>query len=161
MSHDLSARDVERGKFAFSIYDFQGNETVDAYYIGDMLRALNLNPSLAQIEKFGGTKLKKQKFLKVEEFLPMFAELKNSKEQGGFDDFMECLKLYDKQDDGKMLLAELEHILMALGEPLDEPSIKTLMEELGTAKEEDEDGFISYEPFVKKLIAGPYPDEAS
>lgn len=29
---------------------------------------------------------------------------------------MECLKLYDKQEDGTMLLAELEHSLKALGE---------------------------------------------
>ncbi|CAG0882247.1 unnamed protein product [Cyprideis torosa] len=157
MSHDLSARDVERGKFCFSIYDFEGKEQVDAFYIGDMLRALNLNPSLAQIEKLGGTKLKKQKFLKVEEFLPMFAEIKNAKDHGGFDDFMECLKLYDKQDDGKMLLAELEHILMALGEPLDEQMAKGICAEL--CDPEDEDGFIPYEPFVKKLMAGPFPEE--
>lgn len=156
MSHDLSARDVERGKFTFSIYDFSGNETVDAYYIGDMLRALNLNPSLAQIEKLGGTKLKKQKFIKVEEFLPIFAEVKNDKDKGGFDDFMECLKLYDKQDDGKLLYAELEHILMALGEPLDEKQAKGICAEL--CEPEDEDGFTPYEPFVKKLMAGPNPE---
>ncbi len=29
---------------------------------------------------------------------------------------MECLKLYDKQENGTMLLAELEHSLKALGE---------------------------------------------
>merc|ERR1712063_41892 len=53
---DLAARDVERGKFAFSIYDFEGNDTMDAFYIGDCLRALNLNPTNAAIEKLGGTK---------------------------------------------------------------------------------------------------------
>jgi hypothetical protein len=45
-------------KFAFSIYDFDGNETMDAYYIGDCLRGLNLNPTVAMVEKVGGTKLK-------------------------------------------------------------------------------------------------------
>jgi Ca2+-binding EF-hand superfamily protein len=29
---------------------------------------------------------------------------------------MECLKLYDKAENGTMLLAELEHSLKALGE---------------------------------------------
>lgn len=29
---------------------------------------------------------------------------------------MECLKLYDKEENGTMLLAELEHSLKALGE---------------------------------------------
>lgn len=31
---------------------------------------------------------------------------------------MECLKLYDKEENGTMLLAELEHSLKALGECL-------------------------------------------
>jgi len=46
------------GKFAFSIYDFEGNETMDMFYLGDCLRALNLNPTCAQVEKMGGTKKK-------------------------------------------------------------------------------------------------------
>jgi hypothetical protein len=46
------------GKFAFSIYDFDGNETMDAFYLGDCLRALNLNPTNATVDKMGGTKLK-------------------------------------------------------------------------------------------------------
>jgi hypothetical protein len=29
---------------------------VDAFYVGDILRGLNLNPTLAVIEKMGGTK---------------------------------------------------------------------------------------------------------
>ena len=53
--------------------------------------------------------------MKVEEFLPIFAEVKNSKDEGGNEDFMECLRLYDKHDDGKMLFAELQHILLAVG----------------------------------------------
>lgn len=42
----------------FSIYDFEGNGTVDAVNVADMLRALNQNPTLATIEKVGGTKKK-------------------------------------------------------------------------------------------------------
>jgi len=32
-----------------------------------------------------------------------------------YEDFVECLKLYDKQEDGTMLGAELTHILLSLG----------------------------------------------
>jgi Ca2+-binding EF-hand superfamily protein len=153
MSHDLSSRDIERGKFAFSIYDFDGNETMDAFYLGDCLRALNLNPTNATVDKMGGTKLKKQKYFKVEEFLPIFAEVKNGKDEGGNEDFMECLRLYDKHDDGKMLFAELQHILLAVGEQLTDAEVAACLKEC--CEEEDEDGFIKYAPFVKKLMAGP------
>lgn len=61
MAGDLSSRDKERAEFAFSIYDMEGEDLVDAYYIGDALRALNLNPTLATIEKMGGTKRRTRK----------------------------------------------------------------------------------------------------
>nr|CAH7741487.1 unnamed protein product [Callosobruchus chinensis] len=112
---DLSSRDVERANFVFSIYDFEGNGTVDAVNLGDMLRALNLNPTLATIEKVGGTKKKNEKKLKIDEFLPIFSQVKKDKEQGNFDDFLECLKLYDKEENGTMMAAELAHTLLSLG----------------------------------------------
>ncbi|KAF7267262.1 myosin light chain alkali isoform X1 [Rhynchophorus ferrugineus] len=148
---DLSARDVERANFVFSIYDFEGNGTVDAVNLGDMLRALNLNPTLATIEKLGGTKKKNEKKLKVEEFLPIFSQVKKDKEQGNFDDFLECLRLYDKEENGKMMAAELAHTLLSLGERLSDAETDQV---LGDCMEkEDEEGFIPYEPFLKKMMA--------
>lgn len=118
---------------------------MDAFYIGDCLRALNLNPTNAAIEKLGGTKKKGnwmwknlpsarfhltflialifgssiqtgEKKLKVEEFLPIYSEAKKSKDYGTIEDFLECMKLYDKSENGTMLAAELNHILLSLGE---------------------------------------------
>lgn len=43
-------------------------------------------------------------------------QVKNQKDQGSYEDFLECLKLYDKAENGTMLGAELEHSLKALGE---------------------------------------------
>ena len=43
------------------------------------------------------------------------AEVKKSKDLGSFEDFIECLKLYDKHENGTMMLGELEHILLSLG----------------------------------------------
>lgn len=108
-SHQIDA------EFAFEIYDADGTKKIDANDLGDILRALNCNPTLALIEKMGGTKKRKEKLLSLEEFLPIYAQVKKEKEQGCFEDFVECLKLYDKNEDGTMLLAELNHALLALG----------------------------------------------
>ncbi|KAF5298685.1 hypothetical protein FQR65_LT09665 [Abscondita terminalis] len=140
---DLSARDVERAEFVFSIYDFEGNGTCDAVNLGDMLRALNQNPTLALIEKLGGTKKKNEKKLKLDEFLPIFSQVKKEKEQGTFEDFLECLKLYDKEENGTMMAAELGHILLSLGEKLTEHEIETLFDDC--MGEEDDEGQIEYE----------------
>lgn len=153
---DLSARDIERGKFAFSIYDFEGNETMDMFYLGDCLRALNLNPTLAQIEKMGGTKKKGEKKIKADEFLPIFSQIKKDKDAGTIEDFLECMKLYDKSDNGLMIGAELSHILLSLGERLDEKEVDDIMAACCDA--EDDDGMIPYKPFLTRLMAGPYPE---
>lgn len=57
-----------------------------------------------------------EKFITFEEFLPIFSQLKKEiKDQGCYEDFVECLKLYDKEENGKMLLGELHHSLVTLG----------------------------------------------
>merc|ERR1712168_1203964 len=88
---DLTPKDVERAKFAFDIYDFEGKSRMDLFYLGDCLRGLNLNPTLKMIDK-------------LEEFYPIYKEVKNSKDTGSFEDFIECLKLYDKMENGTMML---------------------------------------------------------
>merc|ERR1712086_1108826 len=119
MAHDLNGKDVERAKFAFDIYDFEGKSRMDMFYLGDCLRGLNLNPTLKMIDKLGGAKKKGEKFIKLEEFYPIYSDVKKSKDTGSFEDFIECLKLYDKMENGTMMLGELEHILLSLGEKLE------------------------------------------
>lgn len=102
-------------EFAFSIYDEIGSGVIDAIDLGNVLRALHTNPTNATIEKLGGTKKKGEKTLTLEEFLPIYSHVKKDKEQGCYEDFIECLKLYDKQENGTMLAAELSHTLLSLG----------------------------------------------
>jgi len=52
---------VSGAKFAFSIYDFEGKDVVDAFYLGDVLRALGCTPTLKLVEKMGGTKKKSKR----------------------------------------------------------------------------------------------------
>lgn len=147
---DLSAKDVEKAEFAFSIYDADGSNQIDAVDLGNVLRALNLNPTNATIEKLGGTKKRGEKLMKLDEFLPIYGQCKKDKEQGCYEDFIECLKLYDKQENGMMLGAELSHTLLALGEKLADNEVEQVLREC--MDPEDEDGFIPYAPFLKKMM---------
>merc|ERR1711954_250911 len=134
---ELTPKDMERARFAFDIYAFEGKARMDLFYLGDVLRGLNLNPTLKMIEKLGGTKKKGEKFLKLEEFYPIYKEVKNSKDTGSFEDFIECLKLYDKMENGTMMLGELEHILLSLGEKLEREEVDILVKECCDPEDDD------------------------
>ncbi|KAF2887796.1 hypothetical protein ILUMI_18377, partial [Ignelater luminosus] len=138
---DLKESDIERAEFAFGIYADDG--MLDGTQLGTVLRALNLNPSLESLEKLGATKKKGEKKFKLEEFLPLFSECKKEiKDQGCYEDFIECLKLYDKAENGKMLYGELHHALLSLGEKLTEPEVDVLFRDC--MGEEDDEGQIDY-----------------
>ncbi|XP_044003064.1 myosin light chain 1 isoform X2 [Aphidius gifuensis] len=150
MTDTLSPRDLERAEFCFSIYDADGSNVIDAVDLGNVLRALNVNPTNSTIEKLGGTTKKGEKKLTLEEFLPIFAQAKEDKDQGCYEDFLECLKLYDKAENGTMLGVELTNMLLTLGEKLDEKEVDIVVKDC--MDPEDEDGFIPYAPFLKKMM---------
>ncbi|MDK3206105.1 hypothetical protein QMQ04_29715, partial [Escherichia coli] len=72
------------------------------------------------------------------------------KDQGVYEDFIECLKLYDKAEDGHMIGGELTHILLSLGEKLSDEELDLVVKDC--MEPEDEDGMIPYVPFVKKVM---------
>lgn len=153
---DLKSADVDRVKLHFDIYDFEGIGKVDAYNLGDLLRSLDLRPTNAVVEKNGGSKKRGEKKLSLEEFLPIYSQVKKEKECGAHEDFMEGLKVYDKNENGSMMEAELAHILLSLGEKLTDAECEEIMSSV--AGPTDEDGFIKYEAFIKKLMSGPFPE---
>lgn len=148
---DLSDQEVSQVQFAFEIYDQEGKGELDGTMLGPVLRALNLNPTEAFIEKLGGTKKKDEKKFTFEEFLPIYSQVKKDKDQGVYEDFIECLKLYDKAENGLMAYAELYHILITLGEKLEEKEVDEIFKDC--IDPEDDEGMIPYVPFIKKFMA--------
>ncbi|KAF8790577.1 Myosin light chain alkali like protein [Argiope bruennichi] len=154
---DLKPAEVEKAREHFEIYDFEGEGKIDARDLGDLLRSLDCKPTLATVEKNGGTKKKGEKKFTFEEFLPIYSQIRKEKEVGTLEDFMEGLKVYDKAENGTMLAAELAHVLLSLGERLNDAECEDILRSCGGT--EDDDGFIKYEPFAKTVMAGPFPEE--
>ncbi len=101
--------------FAFNIYDYDGNLRLDLVHLGDVLRGLNLNPTLKMVEKFGGTDTKGVRSIDFKEFCKIYSNVKKSNDLGSFEDFFQCLKVLDKHQDGKLLIGDLEHLLLSKG----------------------------------------------
>lgn len=98
----------------------------------------------AAVQKAGGTKKVGEKKLALEEFLPIYSQLKKEKDVGAYEDMVECMKVYDKMDNGTMLEAELAHILMSLGEKLNDRECDEIMQACVVGPP-DEDGNIKYD----------------
>merc|ERR1712079_207993 len=94
--YGIHPRDVEKIKFAFEVYDFKGDGKVNGFYIGDLVRACNLNPTMKTIADIGGEKEKGKKTIVLEDMYLLFKKAKDSKDTGGIHDFVEILKLYEK-----------------------------------------------------------------
>ena len=69
--------------------------------------------------------------------------------QGGYADYLELLKLYDKNSNGTMMLAELDNILCNLGDEVPKEDVQKLFAEL--CDPEDEDGLFPYMSFLDRL----------
>ena len=55
------------------------------------------------------------KRVSFEEFLPIFLSCQQKKEEGTMEDFVEGLKVFDKEGNGFINSAELRHVLTSLG----------------------------------------------
>merc|ERR1711956_202058 len=99
----IHPRDIEKIKLAFEVYDFKGDGKVDGFYIGDLVRACNLNPTMKTIVEIGGEKEKGKKTIVLEDMYPLFKKAKDSKDTGGIHDFVEILT----KEEAKGLMNEL------------------------------------------------------
>merc|ERR1711862_941937 len=96
----------------------------------------------------GGEKEKGKRMMKIDDFYPIFAKAKASKDTGGIHDFVEILKLYDNEDK-TILHKDLFRLLTNLGEKLSKEEAKGLMTEL--CDPQDDDGFTPFMPFLERM----------
>ncbi|XP_060747402.1 myosin light chain 3 isoform X2 [Tachysurus vachellii] len=118
---------------------------------GDVMRALGLNPTNAEVSKVLGTSDPEElqsKLVDFKTFLPMFQQISASSKQGKYEDFVEALRPLDKEGNGTIMCAELRQILLTLGERLSVGEVERVF-----AGQEESDGFISYEAFVKHIMS--------
>jgi len=138
---------------AFVVFDenYEG-DNIDAFYLGDICRALGCNCTNGTLKSVGMTDEIGQKRITFEEFLPILEQVKADKKDTGLrEDYIEGLKVFDKTGDGLISMSELQSVLCSLGEKLEAHESTELFRLLDIS--EDEDGQIDYQDFIDKLLA--------
>lgn len=147
---DFTEDQLAEYRDCFSLFDRTGEDKIAYYEVGECLRAFGQNPTNADVQKVLNNPTPEDlnnKKVTFEQFLPMLAQIKRQAEPVQVEDFIEGLRVFDKENNGTVLGAELRHVLVSLGEKLTEEEVEQLM-----VGQEDANGRVNYEALIKMVV---------
>merc|ERR1719273_1565699 len=133
----LTMVDADTVKKICDIYDWDGKGELDLFFLGDIMYAMGYNTTKKVCVGLGQTDEEGMKFAKFDDVVSKVEEaLKTPDSQGTYADYVELLKLYDKN-------------LCNLGDEIPKEDVQKMFAEI--CDPEDEDGLFPYMSFLDRL----------
>mmetsp|Transcript_11217 Transcript_11217/g.26963 ORF Transcript_11217/g.26963 Transcript_11217/m.26963 type:complete len:149 (+) Transcript_11217:101-547(+) len=147
MADQYSEEQIAEFKEAFSLFDRDGDGTIDNEELGTVLRSLGNQPTDEEVEdmireadKDGNGTIDFAEFI---EMMPTQERDENAEEE-----MLEAFRVFDTDGNGSITADELRQIFNNLGEKLTDEEISDMIEEADT----DGDGEINYQEFVTMMF---------
>ncbi|KXJ76003.1 calmodulin-beta-like [Aedes albopictus] len=145
-AHSLTEEQERQFRKMFDMFDKNGDGSITTTELGAVVRALGMNPSIAEIEQMiHEVDLDGSGSIEFNEFLTLMA--RKSREGTSQEELRDAFKVFDKDGDGFLTVEELSAVMKNFGERLTDDELADLLEEADI----DGDGKINYEEFVIML----------
>ena len=145
----LNDREISALKDAIDLYDTVGDGKVDSYVLADILRGIGENPTESDVQKF----MKQvdpvgNKRISLDDLIPIALSCKQKSRNVQPQEFVDCLRVFDKDCSGNISSAELRQVLTTLGDKLTTEDVDLLTNGL------EHKGQVNYEEFVRNVMSG-------
>jgi len=147
MADQYTEEQIAEFKEAFSLFDKDGDGTIDADELGTVLRSLGHQPTEEEVEDMireadtdGNGTIDFQEFI---EMMPTQERDDNAEEE-----MLEAFRVFDTDGNGSITADELRQIFNNLGEKLTDEEISDMIQEA----DKDGDGEINYQEFVNMMF---------
>ncbi|XP_077987577.1 neo-calmodulin-like [Glandiceps talaboti] len=145
---DLTEDQIAELKEAFSLFDIDGDGTINAKELVIVLRSLGQNPTEKEVEDMiqevdvdgNGT-------IEFPEFLMMMATKFNT--VNGEEELRDAFRVFDTKDTGYISVDELRHLMTTMGEKLSSDEMDEMIKDCNA----DADGKVNYTEFVKLITS--------
>ncbi|ODV97022.1 hypothetical protein PACTADRAFT_32519 [Pachysolen tannophilus NRRL Y-2460] len=134
-------------KDAFALFDKKGTGKVPPESLGDLLRAVGQNPTLAELADLQAQLPNKE--LDFETYVKVIDRPDGFKPLGQPEDYIRGFQVFDKNLTGFIGVGELRYILTSIGEKLTDSEVDELLKGVNVT----EDGNVDYVEFVKSILA--------
>lgn len=117
--------------------------------LGDLLRAVGQNPTLAEISNLQEQYLPNNAELDFDTYVKIIDRPDGFKPLGQPEDYIRGLQVFDKNLTGFIGVGELRYVLTSIGEKLTDSEVDELLKGVNVTEE----GNVDYVEFVKSILA--------